>query len=173
MRDESQSEFDRWAARSGEFYPEGSRPQQEFLFTRKLVLTARRWTTYVDETVKQQTGRSRGHWQTLSALAFSNGPVATLELSRRMAVQWPTLVRTLNLLEAEGLIRREIDPGDRRARLVSITSAGRQLVAEIQATLDPARSRMLAGFEQEELQMAERLLDRLFEALAGEPEQCR
>ena len=168
-----QLEFGRWAAQSTEFYAENSRSEKEFLFTRKLVLTARRWTTFVDENIKRESGYARSDWQTLSALAFSDGPVATLELSRRMAVQWPTLVRTLKILETEGLIRRDVDPEDRRSRLVSITSAGRQLVDHMQAVLDPCRKRVLAGFQDEELQTAKRLLDQLFEILGEESKQRR
>lgn len=166
-----EAEFESWATRVDEFYDPASRAKKEFLLTRKLVLAARRYTSHVDELIQQRTGHSRSHWQTLSALAFSEGPVPTLELSRRMAVQWPTLIRTLNRLESEGLIRRETDPSDRRSRLVSITPMGRRVMLRVQDILDPARERVLANFSEEDLVNAERLLDNLFTALLSETEE--
>ena len=95
-----EGEFDSWATRFGEFYAEGSRDELEFRFSRLLILAARRWSTFIDEAIRQKTGQPRARWQTLSALAFSDGPIATIELAERMAVQWPSLIRTLDGLEA-------------------------------------------------------------------------
>jgi MarR family transcriptional regulator for hemolysin len=168
MTFKGESEFDAWAKRFYEQYEEGSRLEKEFRLTRKLILTARRWTSYIDEVVKKRTGHSRARWQTLSALSFSEGTVGTLELARRLAVRWPTLIRVLNELEAEGLIRRLPDPGDKRMRLVAITPEGRRVMARVRDILDPARSRVLAHFSDEELVIAERVLDRIFEHLVDE-----
>jgi MarR family transcriptional regulator for hemolysin len=165
MTFKGETEFDAWAKRFYEQYEEGSRLEKEFHLTRKLILTARRWTTHIDELVKKRTGHSRARWQTLSALSFSEGTVGTLELARRLAVRWPTLIRVLNELEAEGLIRRLPDPHDRRMRLVAITPEGRRVMSRVRDILDPARSAVLAGFSDEELVSAERVLDRLFEHL--------
>ncbi len=165
MSDRSEGEFDSWATRFGEFYREGSRRELEFRFSRTLILAARRWTTVIDETIRQRTGQPRARWQTLAALAFSDGPIATIELAERMAVQWPTLVRTLNELEAERLIERKINPVDRRSRLVTITDAGRAVFVDVKKVLDPTRAAILERFADEELRAAERLLERFFAVL--------
>jgi len=166
-----EGEFDSWAARFGEFYAGGSRSELEFRFSRLLILAARRWSTHIDEVIRQRTGQPRSRWQTLAALAFSDGPVATIALAQRMAVQWPSLVRTLNDLEAEGLVERRIDPADKRSRLVTITAEGLTVFREVKAMLDPARAELLAGFADHELAAAEHLLDRFFAVMddAGEP----
>lgn len=169
MTFKGESEFDRWASRFHEQYEEGSRLEKEFRLTRKIILTARRWTSYIDEVVKKRTGHSRARWQTLSALSFSEGNVGTLELARRLAVRWPTLIRVLNELEAEGLIRRLPDPDDRRARFIAITPEGRRVMARVRDILDPARTTVLARFSDKELVIAERVLDQIFEHLVGLP----
>lgn len=160
-----ESEFDQWANHFEEFYPTGSRAEAEFRFSRTAVVTARLWTTFIDDTIRQATGQSRARWQTLSVLVFSEGPLATVELSHRMAVQWPTLVRILNELEADGLITREVNPDDRRSRMIAPTAAGRAVFAQVRQILDPTRAELLAGFEEDELRTAEAVLDRFFNLL--------
>lgn len=170
-RGEGSGEFDGWAKRFAEFYTGGSRAELEFRFSRLLILAARRWSTYIDEVIRQRTGQPRSRWQTLAALAFSDGPIATIELAERMAVQWPSLVRTLNDLEAEGLIERRVNPADKRSRLVTITQQGLAVFDEVKTVLDPARAALLREFADEELATAERLLERFFAVMgqAGEP----
>ena len=168
MSSHEELEFERWASRFPEFYEPGTREEKEFQLTRKLILAARRWTTHADDHVRRKTGHSRARWQTLSALAFSEGPVATLELAARVSVRWPTLIRMLNHLEQEDLIRREQDPNDKRSRLVSITPQGRRVIGRVQDVLDPVRTRALADFSNQELVATERMLDRLFEVLVRE-----
>lgn len=158
-------EFGSWAKRFREFYPEGSRDELEFRFSRLLILAARRWSTFIDEAIRQKTGQPRARWQTLAALAFSDGPIATIELADRMAVQWPSLIRTLDGLEAEGLIERRINPADKRSRLVTITDKGLAVFRDVKAVLDPTRGALLEGFSDDELSAAERLLDRFFGAI--------
>jgi MarR family transcriptional regulator for hemolysin len=157
-----EGDFDGWAARFGEFYADGSRSELEFRFSRLLILAARRWSTFIDEAIRRKTGQPRARWQTLAALAFSDGPIATIELAERMAVQWPSLIRTLDGLEGEGLVERRVNPADKRSRLVTITPQGLAVFREVKAVLDPTRAALLEGFCDEELRAAERLLDRFF-----------
>jgi MarR family transcriptional regulator for hemolysin len=161
-----EGEFDSWATRFGEFYSDGSRDELEFRFSRLLILAARRWSTFIDEAIRQTTGQPRARWQTLAALAISDGPIATIELAERMAVQWPSLIRTLDGLEAEGLVERRVNPADKRSRLVTITDKGLTVFREVKAVLDPTRAALLEGFSDEELGAAERLLDRFFVTIA-------
>lgn len=160
-----EGEFNSWATRFGEFYPDGSRAELEFRFSRLLILAARRWSTFIDEAIREKTGQPRARWQTLAALAFSDGPIPTIELAERMAVQWPSLIRTLNELEAEGLVERRINPADKRSRLVTITDKGVAVFREVKAVLDPTRAALLESFSTEELQVSERLLERFFGAI--------
>lgn len=163
-----EGEFDSWARRFGEFYAEGTRPELEFRFSRLLILAARRWSTFIDEAIRQKTGQPRSRWQTLAALAFSDGPIATIELAERMAVQWPSLIRTLNELEAEGLVERRVNPADKRSRLVTITDEGLAVFREVKAVLDPTRAALLEAFSDAELRSFERLLERFFCAIAAD-----
>lgn|GEM_PF-951303 len=157
--------FDNWATNAERFYEQGSRNEIEFHFSRLLILAARRWTIFIDDAIRGQTGHSRANWQTLFSIAFSDGPIATLDLSERMAIQWPTLIRSLKELEARGLIRRWTNPDDRRSRLIEITAEGRQALDEVQAVLDPTRHELFAIYSDDELRLGTDLLKRLFDAI--------
>ncbi|RKF18285.1 MarR family transcriptional regulator [Altericroceibacterium spongiae] len=161
--------FDEWALNFNRFYEAGSRAENEFRLTHQLVMTARRWTALVDDVVRDFAGQSRARWQTLAAIVFSDGPVATLDLSHRMAVQWPTLIRTLNELEADGLVKRDVNPADRRSRLISPTDKGVRLFEQAQKVLDPRRAEVLSDFTKEELVIGEKLLNKLFERISSPP----
>jgi MarR family transcriptional regulator, transcriptional regulator for hemolysin len=157
--------FDDWAVAYADFYPAGSRLDREFRLSRKLVLAARHWSALVDEVIRRQTGQTRARWETLFAIGFSGRPVTTVELSARMSLQWPTLVRVLKDLEAEGLIARVDNPTDGRSRLISLSDAGRDMLQKVQPALDPVRSAMLTDLSEEELAGAEKVLDKLLRGI--------
>jgi len=158
-------EFDRWAATFHDYYESGSRAEYEFRLTRKMVITARKWTAFIDDQVRRKTGFSRSRWQTLAAIAFAGGPVTTLELSGYMGVQWPTVVRALGEMEAEGLIARTRSGKDRRYRTIAITPAGQTLLDEVLEITNPLRATRLADIATEDLIVSERVLDRILAAL--------
>jgi len=81
------------------------------------------------------------------------------------------VVRVVDLLVADGLITRAGDPGDRRAKILSLTDAGRARVEEIEAILTRLRAELLAGEDVLLLEAAVGLLNRLEERLlAADPE---
>jgi DNA-binding MarR family transcriptional regulator len=69
----------------------------------------------------------------LSALAIigADGPVRIGELAGRMAVTTPSVSHIVDALAEQGLIAREHDTHDRRVCLVGISTAGRELLAEL------------------------------------------
>ena len=161
MKFDGDIDIDKWAGRFHEHYAHDSRLEKEFLFTRGLVITARRWTSYVDVLVKQRTGISRAQWQTLSALTFRDGPVAVGDLSRNMHVKWPTAIRVLKELEALELISSEPDPNDARVRLIAITKEGERIMEEVREVLDPTRAKVLGALSDDELLAGTRMLELL------------
>ncbi len=161
--------FDEMAPRAGDFYPPETRAGQEFRLSRKLVLVARRWTTLIDGALKASSGQNRARWQTLFAIAFAEPPVTTLTLSMRLSVQWPTLVRSLAALEAEGLVTRRDNPADGRSRIIALTDRGRAMLDRIQPVMDETRAAVMAGLTDEELALATRLLDTLLEGIVEVP----
>lgn len=113
--------------------------------------TVRAWTRAVDRQLREKTGQTRVRWETLFAIAAAQGPTRASDVARRMEVQWPALVRNLDALEHDGLIARKSDPADNRSRIIELTAAGHEVIAQVRATLDPARARLLVGMSDAEL----------------------
>lgn len=155
----SRDPFEQSTGTYREFYAPGSREDLEFRLTRKLVLTARRWTAASEEPIRAATGQTRARWQTLLALAIADSSATTSTLSSRLGVRWPPLIRTLNGLEADGLVRRRENAADKRSRFLEITEEGRRVVEGVRPVLAQVRGDVLEELSDDELVLATRLLD--------------
>jgi MarR family transcriptional regulator for hemolysin len=156
-----------WADQYGRYFLERSRADFQFRVTRGLVLVARRWRTRVDEELKG-IGQTRSRLETLAALAFSGAPVSVAYLAHRAGVKWPTLVRMLNSLEADGLIRRFDNPDDGRSRLVELTPAGSDMLDRMQALINPLRDQLMQGSTDAEVIAMSSFVQRLLDGLGGD-----
>lgn len=72
-------------------------------------------------------------------------------LAERMGVEAMTLSSYLDRLEARGLVRREPDPSDRRAKLVQITDAAHPVLEEIMRISAELRTDISGSFTAEQL----------------------
>ncbi|GEM_PF-629803 len=145
-------------ARYDLMYPPGSRMEREFSTVLTLSRTVRLWTQSVERLLRDRTGQTRTRWETLFAIQFAPRPTRATELARQMGVQWPALLRNLEGLERDGLIIRKPDPDDSRARLIELTDAGCDVIAEVRATVDPARADLLDGMADEDLDALQALV---------------
>ena len=66
----------------------------------------------------------------------------------------------VNDLEDRGLVVRQIDPTNRRCKIVSLTDAGRAMVDSIDAVDDPAPD-MLTALDADDLRTLRNLLAKL------------
>jgi DNA-binding MarR family transcriptional regulator len=92
------------------------------------------------------TGAHRYQVAVLATLeAF--GPSSQAALSRRIGLDRSDVVATLAALEAEGLVARAVDAGDRRRNVVSLTEAGAVRLTELDGRLAALQSALLAPLE--------------------------
>lgn len=101
----------------------------------------------------------------LACLAEQDG-VTQQELARRASSDPSTTRAMLVLLEGRGLVSREHAPGDRRARVVTLTAKGRRLSERLWKTSEPIRVQMLSGFAPGEARSLVGGLRRLIDNLA-------
>lgn len=158
-----QDYFDQWITHYSDFYAEHSRLDCEFRLSRMLVLAGRSWTKRIDNILRIETGQSRARWQALFTLGFAEQPVTMTELCKRERVQWPTMVRVIDGMARDGLVRREDNPSDGRSKLVYMTVEGRDMMVRIQQILDRERAQLLARLTCDELMSCTNLLERIFE----------
>src|SRR5882762_7181321 len=89
------------------------------------------------------------------------------EVAHRLRMQPQALTRTFAALEDEGWMRRLPDPSDGRQSLLTITAAGREVLADEMRPRDEwvaaAMERELTTAERDLLVVAARLLERLAE----------
>lgn len=66
------------------------------------------------------------------------------DVTERALVPAPTATRIVDQMASERLVRREVDPEDRRRLLVQITPAGRDLHRELKQRIDRERETIVA-----------------------------
>ena len=72
-------------------------------------------------------------WGYVVLNALRDAPESTqAALADKIGADKTRIIATLNDLQAAGLIKRELDPADRRARLLSITPAGNRVRRRVQ-----------------------------------------
>lgn len=82
-----------------------------------------------------------------------------------------TLCRMVDRLEDAGLVERQPDPDDRRARRLHLTAKSREKLARLRAHLDEMMDEMLAGLSPGEREEFARILSVLRTNLATQREQ--
>jgi DNA-binding MarR family transcriptional regulator len=101
-------------------------------------------------------------WQyvALSHLAREESPTQ-LALARAMGYDKTRLIALLDTLEHDGLVARQPDPVDRRAKTVRLTRAGARRLAETRAEIRVMEEGVLAGLAAGEQDMLLDVLPRL------------
>jgi DNA-binding MarR family transcriptional regulator len=95
-----------------------------------------------------------------------HGPLTPSELAARERVQRPTITRVVYRLEELGLVSRAADPADRRSALITITLAGRELLAAARTRKDAFLSERLEALDPQDratLERAAALLEGMLE----------
>jgi DNA-binding MarR family transcriptional regulator len=84
-------------------------------------------------------------WGYVVLNALDGGPARTqAALAQAIGADKTRIITTLDELQHAGLISREPDPADRRARLLSITAAGQRARLAAQADIQANEDRLLA-----------------------------
>lgn len=108
--------------------------------------------------VVEQSGLPFSRIRVLKRLAAS--PMTVKGVAEAATMDAPAATVAVNDLEERGLVVRQIDPGNRRCKTVSITERGRELVARIDAVEDPAPP-AIAALTDAELLALQTLLKKL------------
>ncbi len=79
-------------------------------------------------------------------------------LAELMGIEPMSLVGHLDRLEQGGIIRRVVDPGDRRARIIELTDAAAPVLLRIDEALARVRMELTAGLDEPQTEQLHALL---------------
>lgn len=111
---------------------------------------ARVWRRKADQALAEH-GMSEATAHPLRILARVGKRVRQGELAEEIGIEGPSLVRLIDLLAAEGLVERQEDPTDRRAKILQITPLGEAKVEETLKVLRRVRAELYKGISADEL----------------------
>lgn len=98
-----------------------------------------------------------GQYIFLMAIAFQQ-PITQKELSGKLLIDKTTTAKAITKLEAEGYVRREVDPSDNRHHLLYLTDSGREVVPKVQEALARVKNKTRKGITDEEYDLLLNLL---------------
>ena len=106
------------------------------------------------------TGLRSYHYRLLAALEES-GPASQADLGRSTAVDRSDVVAALTELEQRKLIKRNVDPTNKRRNIVSVTPAGRRQLAALDTVIDAVQQQVMAPLSETERRQLLKLLRKL------------
>jgi DNA-binding MarR family transcriptional regulator len=99
-----------------------------------------------------------------------NGASRSVDLAEKVGVRPQSMMKTIHELEELGLISRIADPLDSRAKLVEFTAKGQAFIDELTRSTVTVWEQYAAGLDEQALEQAMRLLQKLPSLDAGEVE---
>ncbi len=106
-------------------------------------------------------GLSLAKLAALRALADAGESLPLTQLAERLSCVKSNITQLVDRLEADGLVQRQADPNDRRARLAALTPAGRAACREGTHIQQAAEERLLRKLTPDESRVLAGLLARI------------
>ncbi|BDG71184.1 MarR family transcriptional regulator [Roseomonas fluvialis] len=139
--------------------------QTRWLLGVAIAQIARRWRLRLDQRIAP-FGLTEARWLVLLSLARRGDGTTQKDLAARLAIEAPTLVRTLDWLEREGFVARRAVAHDRRAKTIHLTETARPMVMRIEAEAAAVRAEILSDIPEADLAACLAVLQRVAEGLA-------
>lgn len=140
--------------------PRETYPNPALSLTIRIVMAGRRWRSLIDEHLRDK-GHSASRMEAMASIAYSPAATTQIQVAKRIGIEGPTLTRTLDMLEADGLVERLPDPRDRRNKHMRLTQAGYEALADMFEITQQLRARLLEGVPGSEIAGTDRFLELL------------
>jgi MarR family transcriptional regulator for hemolysin len=125
-----------------------------------LLLAGRRWRARLNERLKL-IGQTDARCAALTEIAGCTEGVVQRELSQRLGVEEPTVVRLVDALEASAWVERQAHQHDRRAKLVRITPAAAPVLDKAQSIVSEMQAELFEDMNPSDLAICLRVLNEL------------
>ena len=126
---------------------------------RQLVFTAKAVREAFEQALNQ-AGGSLGIWFVLSALS-DEGLISQSALGSHVHLEGATITHHIDRLEELGLVRRQLDPKDRRVRNLELTPEGERLHPLLLVAMREFEKRVFAGVSEKQRNDLRAALDRI------------
>jgi MarR family transcriptional regulator for hemolysin len=113
-----------------------------------------------------EAGGSIGIWIVLNAIS-DEGFISQKALAGRFRVDGATITHHVDRAEAKGLVRRQVDPADRRVRRLELTADGKRLYRRLAAVARAAEDALFDGLGEADLAELRRCLEVMHANLAS------
>jgi MarR family transcriptional regulator, transcriptional regulator for hemolysin len=133
-------------------------------FDNALRNTAISWRRAVDRRLRP-LGVSWVSWMTIAAATQARSPLSQSMLADTLAISCASLVKTIDRLVKDGLVKRVPSASDRRLKRIVVTDVGTHLYSVVKDEVAAIRRQMLAIVELEKLVHLTELLEELQETL--------
>ncbi|WDJ98213.1 MarR family transcriptional regulator [Xanthomonas campestris pv. incanae] len=133
-----------------------------------LLVASRQWQRLADQAFGE-FGLSSACTGPLLMIGRSGGGIRQVALAQQLGMEGPSLVRLLDKLCAQALVRREAHSSDRRANQLWLTEAGQALVGQIEARLVALRAEVFGALSDAEVEVVLKLWGLIAEANARLP----
>lgn len=141
-------------------------PHPALSLTIRIVMAGRRWRSLIDEHLRDK-GHSASRMEAMASIAYSPAAATQIQVAKRIGIEGPTLTRTLDMLEADGLVERLPDPRDRRNKHMRLTQTGYEVLAEMFEITQRLRARLLEDIPAAEIAQTDRFLELLIDRIDG------
>lgn len=135
-----------------------------------LAALLREWSALVSAACEELPHGSRGY-QVLAA-AVHDAPPTQAALATRLGIDRTVMTYLLDDLVDQGLVAREQDPTDRRARRVVATDRGRAVVDDLDARVRTAEDELLSALAPAERGTLRHLLHHAASGAAPDDDRC-
>ena len=142
------------------------RQERRHAFPNLIAHAGRQWRRAVDVRL-QPFGLTEATWLPLLHLARAPRAMRQKDLAASLSLDSSSVVRLLDNLQAAGLIERREEPGDRRAKTIHLTPAGRATVEQVEVVSQNIRRSVLAGLSDDEIAAASETLEHICGVLAA------
>ncbi|WP_229261217.1 MarR family winged helix-turn-helix transcriptional regulator [Duganella levis] len=133
--------------------------------THTLIHVARAYKSAADALTADFELSHASAWPVLMISRLGDG-VRPGQVADAVGIEPPSLVRIIDQLVAAGLVLRQDDPSDRRAKTLTLTSAGKTVAERLEKALAPFRRDLFKGMPQADIETTVRVLVQLDQVLA-------
>ena len=117
----------------------------------------------VGDAMSAPSGQTTARWRVLAAL--DHGPLTVAEIARAWWLARQSVQRLADTLDEEGLVAYAPNPAHRRAKLVTLTPAGRAALTDIRAAQQHWADTVGAQISESDLRTANRILAHVLDVL--------